>query len=246
MKEYRSASGEHRLWFDKDEIEEIMEDELCQSDMFPDPDHPSVDIESFLEVHLRVKLELYAELDPDVLGVTTFIPGDRPHVRINRTLTSDAERVNVLVGQPGRWRATMAHEGAHVILHRMLFEVPSEQPSLFQLDSHSIPSLMRCLRRNVSFGRIPSDWREVQANRGMAALLMPKRFLSGLVQTIVGAKSTEDLIGKIPEEGSVGLTQLVKEISSLCEVSQEAARIRLEALRLIPNPNEPMLSGITI
>ena len=54
MKEYRSAGGERRLWFEEDEIEHIMDDELYKADMFPDSTHPSVDIESFLEMHLGV------------------------------------------------------------------------------------------------------------------------------------------------------------------------------------------------
>ena len=64
MKEYRSAGGERRLWFEEDEIEHIMDDELYKADMFPDSTHPSVDIESFLEIHLGVKLDLYAEWSP--------------------------------------------------------------------------------------------------------------------------------------------------------------------------------------
>ena len=132
-------------------------------------------------------------------------------------------------------------------MHQVLFEVPSEQESLFQLDSHFSPSLLRCLKRNVSFGRIPnhdrtpSDWREVQANRGVASLLMPKELFSRLVRTIIGASSSEDLFGKIPEAGSDALAKLVKELSTLCAVSQQAARIRLETLGFIRDPNEPML-----
>ena len=245
MREYLRG-GERRLWFKKDEIEQIMEDQLCKSGMFPDLAHPSVDIESFLEFHLEVKLNQHAVLEPDVLGVTGFPKGCRPLVRINKALTSEAEGMSPPSGQLGRWRATMAHEGAHVVLHRGLFEVSPEQGSLFHLDNRSIPSLMRCLNRNVSFSQgLGGDWKEVQANRGMAALLMPKRFFSELVRTIVGASSTEGLIGKIPKAGSVDLAKLLRELSSLCEVSQEAARIRLETLDLISNPNEPMLRGIT-
>ena len=246
MKEYRIPSGKDRLWFEGDEIEQIMEAELCKSGRFPDPADPSLDIESFLEFHLGVKLDLYAVLEADVLGETRFIKRSRPLILINRDLTSEAGGMRASGGRLGRWRATMAHEAAHVILHQRLFEMPVEQELLFPVDdSSSNPSLLRCLRRNVSFGPVRSDWREVQANRGMASLLMPKKLVSGLVRTIVGASSAEDLIGKTPEAGSVALTKLVKELGSLCKVSKEAARIRLETLSLIRDPNESILGGIT-
>ena len=148
MREYLRG-GERRLWFEKDEIEQIMECELYKSGMLPDLAHPSLDIESFLEFHLEVKLNQHAILDPDVLGVTGFMKGCKPLVRINKDLTSEAESVIAPRGQPGRWRATMAHEAAHVVLHRGLMEVPPEQGSLFHLDGGPIPSVMACLNRQA-------------------------------------------------------------------------------------------------
>lgn len=35
MKRYRSADGEERLWFEDDEIERIMEDELRSAQLLP-------------------------------------------------------------------------------------------------------------------------------------------------------------------------------------------------------------------
>ena len=242
MKEYRSADGERRLWFEKDEIERIMKDELYRAGMYPDSSHPDVDIEQFIEVYLAVKLDLYAKLESDVLGETRFIRRIRPFVLIDRSLTSQVDAMDAPSGQLGRWRATLAHEATHVILHRMLYEVPFEQGSFFDTSSPSSSSLLRCLKRNVSFSRVPSDWREVQANRGMASLLMPKSHFSGLVRSVVGASTTDDLLVKIPEEGSIAFADLVSEVSSLCGASQEAARIRLETLGLVRSKNEPVLS----
>ena len=62
MKDYRSPNGERRLWFEDNEIEEIMADELERSGMMPSATAPVVDLEAFLELHLRVKLDLYSEL----------------------------------------------------------------------------------------------------------------------------------------------------------------------------------------
>ena len=131
MKEYRSSTGERRLWFEENEIEWMMEDELRKAGLFPCLADPVVDLESLLEIHFGVKLDLHAVLDDDVLGVTHFLSGKKPLVSINKDLTSQAETGEAPSGVFGRWRATMAHEAGHVVLHRGLVEVPYEQGSFF-------------------------------------------------------------------------------------------------------------------
>ncbi len=241
MKEYRSSTGERRLWFEENEIDQIMEDELRRGDMFPGSTHPAMDVKSFLEVHLGVKLDQHAPLESDLLGQTTLSRGSRPLVQINRDLTLEAEGTSAPSGKLGRWRATLAHEAAHVILHRKFFEAPSEQASFFDAGSRFDHGLMKCSKLNVSFNRGPGDWKEVQANRGMASLLMPRSLFPGLVHTVVGAGGDDDLLAHVPETDSAAHAKLVKELSKLCEVSREAARIRLETLGLTRSSNEPML-----
>lgn len=232
MKEYRSAGGERRLWFEPDEVEEMMADELRRAGMFPDGHDPVVDLEDFLEIGLQVKLDLYARLDPDVLGVTDFRRNMNPLVSVNASLTSEAEVSGALPGLRGRWRATLAHEAAHVILHRVLFEVPFEQGELFGSEVESRPSLFRCLARDVSFGSTNSDWKEVQANMGMAALLMPAEVFSDVVRVVVGATTYNSLKTYIPDSSSFEYQDIVFELSRRFEVSQQAARIRLTTLDL--------------
>ncbi len=53
MKDYRSPNGERRLWFEANEIEGIMADELERSGMMPGATAPVIDLEAFLELHLR-------------------------------------------------------------------------------------------------------------------------------------------------------------------------------------------------
>ena len=241
MKEYRSATGERRLWFEENEIEWMMEDELRKAGLFPSLADPVVDLESLLELHLGVKLDIHAVLDDDVLGVTHFLGGRKPLVSINKDLTSQTEGEGAPSGILGRWRATMAHEAGHVVLHRSLVEVPFEQGSLFsETAKESTNSLLRCLKRDVSFRRGNYDWREVQANRGMAALLMPERVFREVVLDTIKADNSDDLAGKMPERGSAGLAELVLELSRRCEVSREAARIRLDSLGLARVSEETM------
>ena len=242
MKEYRSPTGERRLWFDEEEIEWMMEDELRKASLLSSVSDPAVDLGELLEGHLRVKLDLHARLDEDVLGMTHFRSGKRPLVSINKELTSRAESEGASSGLLGRWRATLAHEAAHVVLHRVLFDVPCEQGSFFDVKEPE-SSMLRCLMRDVSFTRGNYDWKEVQANRGMAGLLMPARAFRDSVRDIVNAGSLDDLLAEIPVSDSYEFSGFSLDLSRRWEVSQEAARIRLETLGLLRISNEPMLES---
>ena len=127
----------------------------------------------------------------------------------------------------------MAHEAGHVVLHRALVEVPFEQGTFFaDTTRDSGSSLFRCLKRDVSFSRGNYDWKEVQANRGMAALLMPAKVFRELVLDVVKAGNFDDPRMRIPQTGTPEFSGLLLNLSQRCEVSQEAARIRLESLGL--------------
>ena len=241
MKEYRSPSGERRLWFEKEEIQWMMEDELRKASLIPIISNPAVDLEELLEIHLEVKLDLHARLDEDVLGVTQFLRGKRPLVSVSHDLTSRAETQEAPNGILGRWRATLAHEAAHVILHRRLFEVPFEQGFFLCEMEEPTNALLRCLKRDVSFRRGNFEWKEVQANRGMAALLMPAHIFEEVVRVSMGVNSNEDLLSRIPESDSPMSSDLLLYLSRRFEVSQEAARIRLDSLGLTRMSNERML-----
>ena len=243
MKDYRSPNGERRLWFEESEIEEIMAHELRQCEMFPSASIPLVDMEAFLELHLQVRLDLYCKLSRGLLGVSTFITGRQPVVEINRDLTEQANENDSPGGLLGRWRATLAHEAAHVILHRRLVERPKGQGILFSHDVEAKveTTMTRCLERHISFARGTGDWKEVQANLGMAALLMPSRPFTDLVRFIVGVGPADDLLAGIPAADTQAYTDLIQELARRCHVSQEAARIRLDTLGLARSSSEPML-----
>ena len=242
MKEYKSASGERRLWFEDNEIESIMQDELQKSGLLPSLGNPVADLETLLEVHLGVKLDLYAGLKADLLGVSKFAAGRQTVVEVNRDLTDRANGEAPPSGILGRWRATLAHEAAHVILHRCLVERPSTQGVLFQTLGHESVET-RCLDRSIWFTRGPGDWKEVQANRGMAGLLMPSGLFAGLARQLSGASGAGDLLAFVPASDTLEFSTLVRELSILLQVSQEAVRIRLKTLGLTRASNEPMLTG---
>jgi hypothetical protein len=231
MRRYRGPRGEQRLWFGDDEIESLVEDRLREAGLTPTPGRPVVDLERFIEQHLCTELDQYAVLDPDVLGLTEFTPGKAPRISINRDLTAVAvDCESASLGSVGRWRATVAHEGAHVLLHSVLFDLDANQVPLFS-DANNGPSaqgLMRCLKRDVGLAVRSADWREVQANRGMASLLMPRSLFVSLAQEAMAALGLST-----PSAGSPDASVLARELATRFTVSHQAAKIRLETLRLV-------------
>jgi hypothetical protein len=236
VREYRSADGARCLWYDEDEIEQIMEDELRRAGLLPTPDSSVVDLEAFLEGHLKVTFDQYAALPAEVLGLTEFDPRRAPTVRINRVLTGTAMDSDWCPpGIEGRWRATVAHEAAHVILHRILYDEALNQASLFTADSTAAPApkLQRCLKRDLSHRRGNADWREVQANRGMAALLMPKRQFTKAARAVgVGSTSEE-------------IDAACRALASQFGVSRQATTIRLNTLGFIGGDQADSLFDLT-
>lgn len=235
---YRRQDGEERLWYQPSDIERMMEDALSGSNSLPSVEKPAVDIERFIQ-SLGVRMDQHAELGPDVLGLTEFYKGAPPRIFINRDLTGAIDDDSTAPGIRGRWRATMAHEASHVVLHRILFELGENQEALFASDPEpQTKQLMRCLKKNVLFRGGVSDWREVQANMGMAALLMPQGLFRRLADKTAAdlRLSAEGLVA-----GSPAAADLAAEMASLCDVSKQAAGIRLETAGILSPSRQPWL-----
>lgn len=228
MKIYRSG-GETRLWFaDLAEIDAIAEDELAKATLTPTAESPMVDIEVFVERHLKATLDQYAVLEPDVLGLTRFVSDSPPEIEISRDLTGSALDSEVPeAGRLGRWRATVAHEAGHVLLHQQLFDASVQQSVMFVHEEQPSPRLLRCLKRNVSYGYGGNDWREIQANRAMGALLMPRTFFSQIARQQLISVSGD---AASAEAGSSRATSLTRQMANRCGVSKQAASIRLQTL----------------
>ena len=243
MREYRGSDGERRVWYEPSEIDRIMTDELATASLLPDParEDVSVDVEAFVERHLGLPLDQYAALDADVLGVTHFASGTKPRIEVNRNLTGAAlDCEEETPGTIGRWRATVAHEVGHVLLHRHLYEIDAMQPCLFsndQIGSAPSPTLMRCLKRDVRYSG-GSDWREFQANRAIGALLMP----SPVINTVVAAEAKRlRLRPQRLSPDSSDADELVRAVARRFTVSRAAARIRLDDMRVIAQRGQPSL-----
>lgn len=229
MRWYRASDGSERLWIEPFEIEALIEEELRRAGQYPTLEAPVVDLERFIERHLRASLDQYAELPSSELGMTEFLVDDDPHVSISRTLTNAIESAPPPPGALGRWRATLAHEVTHVILHRDLYVRSPGQASLFDLSSRQQGQPIRCLERDI-VSRARGHWREVQANLGMATLLMPR--------DVFGRAAREELAGRLghtapPDAGSHEAARLVACLASRFATSRQATAIRLETLGLV-------------
>lgn len=139
MKRFReSKTGAERLWIEPDEIEARTEAALVKAGLMPTVDVPAVNVEAFVEQHLGVQFDQNASLPPDVLGQTDFRVGAPPLVMVNADLTGAAlDDDDSPLGLKGRWRATVAHEACHVLFHRCLYNLSSQQGSLFGEDGDS-------------------------------------------------------------------------------------------------------------
>lgn len=241
MNWYPGPDGQPRIWYEPEEIEGIAEEELQRAKLTPTLENPVTNLEHLVEIHLKAKLDQYAELPEDVLGVTHFQSRQRIHVSISRVLTDSAEESMPRPGAVGRWRATMAHEASHIILHRYLFD-PILAGTIVNGSSEKKPEfarLMRCLNKDVvpeksenwNRTRSAKDWREVQANMGMAALLMPRRLFNRIAH-----QQIDELMLSGITKGSPSAISLSSVVSEIFQVSKQAASIRLESLAFVSAP----------
>lgn len=230
MRFYRAEDGSQQLFIKDDELDGMVEMELARAKLLATEAAPVVDVERFIEHHLGVDLDLGATLEPDVLGLTEMRVGQPARVLINRNLSDSAFEDDPRTGNLGRWRATLAHEATHVMLHGLLFELNADQGTLFNTNDKPA-SLMRCLKRDVGFGRPSRDPREWQANKGMAAMLMPRTLFGALARR-------ERRAGR--DEGDLTLW-----LATTFAVSRQAASIRLGTLGFL-EPDGTYVAGLSL
>ncbi len=120
--------------------------------------------------------EDYQELEADVMGRTAFTCEGFARIEINALLAEDGSPNGVR-----RVRSTLAHEIGHGILHEALFMeklvAERDQPVLFggpEPGGEKEPSAIVCRNSDIFGTPIQSKWWEVQANKFMAAILMPE------------------------------------------------------------------------
>ena len=222
MRLIASADGRRRIWYRADEIEQLCASTLFSAGLIPRPPRCDVDIETLVETHLGAEVDYGASTPTDVLGYTEF--RDVPLIAVSRSLTDAATASNAGLGAVGRWRATIAHEAAHVLLHSALYSAASMQPG--QPNTRPI----RCPRATFESPTSSRDWREVQANMGMASLLMPRELFD---RQAAEAFSRRGPVMPPVRAREPWLDIVVAVLASRFKVSKLAARIRLEVMGYI-------------
>jgi hypothetical protein len=161
-------------------------------------------------------LDLYADLSVhggDVDGVTDFVPGREPLVRVSRRLSENSRYEN-------RLRTTLTHEFGHVRFHGLLWEARWALGDLFAGGGQ----VALLCRRGMLVGAPAMDWAEWQAGYVSGALLMPASHLRVVVR---GFLEREQLFhGPFPVNSRAG-QRLVGEVTAAFAVSKDAARVRL-------------------
>lgn len=162
-------------------------------------------------------LDLYADLsqeEGEVEGVTDFIPGQRPKVRISRKLAEDTRLAN-------RFRTTLTHELGHVHFHSSLFDA-ERSGDLFS--AQAAPQSNKCRRATIlQAGR--TDWIEWQAGYACGAFLMPASALTATIHDFLHSHRLS--VARFGVDSAAGQA-LVQAVCSVYEVSRDAARVRLQ------------------
>lgn len=227
MKWVRDNSGRFRQrpHYLPDELEQTCEDAICN---FLRGRHGTVkfpvttaDLTVMIERAVD-DLDSGCDLEDGVDGLTDFFPGKKAKVKIASRLQEPYLE--------NRLRTTLTHEYGHVILHGFLFAIEDDLRKLF--DGSPRDTRNTCHRDTIEGGS--RDWMEWQAGFACGALLMPQTELTRVVRAF---RDAEDLkyadIGVNSDAGR----RLIARIMGEFQVSQDAARVRLEERKVItPNP----------
>lgn len=168
-------------------------------------------------------LDSCVDLSPygdDVEGVTAFYVDREPDVMISDRLANDPRREN-------RLRTTLAHEFGHVRFHRHLWAEKLATGNLFAVPKDDDNKAI-CKRDTILNAR-QSDWMEWQAGYISGAILMPVSAVRKLVDEYCTPQGIFGAVALNSDHGQI----LVHSLKDEFQVSEEAARVRLQALKLL-------------
>lgn len=216
MREYHARNGPFptQPFYKDDEIELISEDALASEKLLPTKPEP-IRIDRFIEKRFKI-IPTTKDLPAGILGYTTFSTSGVKEIVIASAIDNDDDATT-----RRRARTTFAHEATHGLLHAHLFATTSTQAALPGQET-ATPQVM--CRDDAPRHGYDGRWWEVQANKGMAALLLPRRLVR------------DALTDFLAPDGSLGLftindrTGASKHISATFDVNPIVARYRLDAL----------------
>jgi hypothetical protein len=174
-------------------------------------------------IEQRADLDSCADLsheDGEVQGVTEFVRGKRPLVKIASSLGMDQHSEN-------RLRTTLTHEYGHVQFHQFMFEVETKSLSLFSTEEQAHSN--KC-KRNSILNAAETDWMEWQAGYVCGAILIP---VGALLETVKAFREENDLsLSNLALNSREG-HRLITVIANRFQTSKDAARVRLLKKRIL-------------
>jgi hypothetical protein len=203
---YRALGRELPLPIPTDDLTRLVEQDVSDFDGFAD-------------------LSLYGN---DVEGVTEFLPGRKPRVRIATALAEDERREN-------RYRTTLTHEWGHVRLHAYLFEL--ERPRRDLVGAGGSADRIQICKRETIITAAQADWMEWQAGHVCGAALMP---ISRVRRMVADYQHALGLYGPVSPASDHGRA-LITATTSKFQVSPDAARVRLSRLGYLGVASSPSL-----
>jgi hypothetical protein len=196
---------------------------LSKLDLLPDQPQP-IRVDRFIEK--RFVPPSYQDLGEGVLGITRFSGKGVSEIIISSRLDAEGSKVS-----ERRIRTTLGHEGGHGLLHTHLFVLASDNQPLF--GDFSDPKKPKVLCRDSQYS---GQWWEVQANKAMGCLLMPRR----LVEAAIEPYLTEQGLLGIKTLKSSGKERVERELSDVFDVNPVVVRIRIN--QLYPEMNTGQLT----
>jgi hypothetical protein len=193
------------------------------------------DLASLIEVEAE-DLDLYADLSefgPNVEGVTIFLPGGKPKVKIASALSEDPSREN-------RLRTTLTHEYGHVHFHSYLFDRPAKTVELFARTSATSSTtgdadVTQVCKRDTMLEAQSSDWMEWQAGHVCGAILMPASRVRRLAREQFGENLVNGSVSTHTMQGGA----VIEAVQASFNVSRDAARVRLLRLGILSGAAAP-------
>lgn len=196
----------------------------------------AVDINQIIKecLFLNVKSK-YITADKSILGLIAFDEASLPcyDLSFNKMIlelqAGDIVIDMLLSGKMMKYRRrfTLAHEASHWILHRT-YHSPINQP--FEFRKPYEESFAVNIEKKYKAIFTDTDREEWQANSLAAAILMPKvTFMEAAYESRFAKERAN---GKIVIDDPDEYTEFLEYLSSIFEVSRQAADIRLEQLDL--------------
>jgi Zn-dependent peptidase ImmA (M78 family) len=218
MKVLRDPLGRpiDRLYFETEVLDERCErkiaefmDRHCGGFRLPIP--TSVIIRM---ITAEAELELHADLADGVDGYTDYFSDRKPSVEISKRLSSSRYE--------NRLRFTLCHEYGHVWFHAPLWRKSQEDPTRPAMPCWT------CHRNTIGTAH-EKDWMEWQADHIGGALLMARSYVMEWAAEIAMREGRNP-----PFHVDSDLARAVIErIRRRCQVSEQAARMRLLRLGLL-------------